>query len=83
MSVLREGQRVRVKSIDSKGRIFYINQADYYEDHFLPIQIELDTPYSEHGQTMYRTDIKDIVRLKPKKKPKKVVDDDEFDFTDL
>lgn len=90
----KEGMRVKVKSVEQKGKIFYIDHASLYLPHFLPIQVELDQPYDEHGQRMYRTDIKDLVRLKKKttgieekpkkKKVKKRVkkDDDLFDFTD-
>lgn len=41
-----------------------------------PIQIELDKPYGDANQTMYRTDVSDIVKLKKKKKVK----EEEFDI---
>ena len=90
MKPLKEGQRVRVKGIDIKGRIFFIDQPNYWNEHMRPIQVELDKPH-EHGQTMYRTDVQDIVRLKPKKKQepakkkKKAVKKNEgltFDFSE-
>lgn len=79
MKNFREGQRVRVKSLNIKGTIFYVDQPDYFNHHFHPIQVTLDKPYDDLGQTMYRTNIRDIVKLKPKKK----VDDDVFfDFSE-
>ncbi len=80
MKMFKENQRVRVKSIDIKGVITYIEQKDYFNHHMHPIQIELDKPYGLADQTMYRTNVKDIVGLKKKTKPK--VDDDViFDFS--
>lgn len=80
MKVWKENQRVRVKSIDIKGVITYIDQANYFNHHMLPIQLELDKPYGLAEQTMYRTDVKDIVGLKKKKK--QITDDVIFDFTE-
>lgn len=76
-SLLKEKQRVRVKSLNIKGRIVYIEHPLYYQHHMRPIQIELDEPWGDAGTYIYRTDIKDIVKLKKKKKPK---EDDEFDI---
>lgn len=63
----KEGDRVRVKSLDIKGRVMYVDQPTLYQHHFSPIQVTLDKPY-EDGQCMYRTDLKDIAFLKKKKK---------------
>lgn len=76
MSLLKLKQRVRVKSINAKGKIFYIDQPDYFNHHNRPIQVELDKPYGDADQTMYRTDVLDIVKLKKKKKVK----EEEFDI---
>lgn len=78
MKILEEGQRVRVKSVNIKGTIFYIDQPNYFNHHFHPIQITLDKPYDDLGQVMFRTNVKDIVKLKPKKQ---VDDDVYFDFS--
>lgn len=77
MKPLIEGQRVRVKGLDIKGRITYIDKPNYFNHEFHPIQIELDKPYDEIGQTMYRTNVKDVVKLK-KKKP---IEEEWFDFS--
>lgn len=91
----KKGDRVRLKSVNIKGTIFYVDNRHLFVDHFYPIQVELDKPYDENGQTMYRTNLPDIVRLKKKKpteeKPKKAkaikkkkkaksFDDEEFIF---
>lgn len=97
MELLKEGQRVRVKSLNIKGKITYIDQPSYFLHHLRPIQIDLDKPYDDHiGQTMYRTDVKDVVRLKKKvkqdepksnkgngRKRKSRASEEVFDFTDL
>ena len=82
MKPLKEGQRVRVKSLNIKGRIFFIDAPNYFNHHLSPIQVELDKPHDEHGQTMWRTNVKDIVKLKPKattSNPNEVY----FDFSDI
>ena len=96
MKPLKLGQRVRVKSLNAKGEVFHIDNANYYAHHMLPIQILLDKPleddsYQMKGANWYRTDVKDIVRLKkkvveepvkPKKKKKKKKSEELiFDFT--
>jgi hypothetical protein len=86
MRILRENDRVRVKSLNIKGKIVYIDYPNIYNHFYSPFQIELDKPYDEHDQTVYRTSIKDIVALKkktgnePKKKvkKKKTFDDEWF-----
>lgn len=86
MKEVKKGMRVRVKSLNIKGKVFYINWPLLYADHMYPIQVELDKPYDEHGQTMYRTNLKDLVRLKKaatkpaKKKKKETFDDSVFTF---
>lgn len=80
MKVLKEGQRVRVKSLDIKGVITYVDFPNYYNHYMHPIQIELDKPQGLADQTMFRTNVKDIVRLK--KKPKIKLDDVMFDFSE-
>lgn len=67
MNMLKIGQRVRVKNLNIKGTIFYIDKPNYYVHHLSPIQVELDKPYDEHGQVMVRTNVKDVIKLKKKK----------------
>ena len=76
MKPLIEGQRVRVKGLNIKGSITYIDKPNYFNHEFHPIQVELDKPYDEHGWTMYRTNVKDIVKLK-----KKIKEEAWFDFS--
>lgn len=94
MMKLEEGQRVKIKPLAIKGVVTYINQKDYFNHHMRPIQVELDKPYDESGQTTYRTNMFEIVKLKKKDaagKPKKKrvavshvqEDEDVFDFTSL
>lgn len=78
MKPLKEGQRVRVKSLNIKGTVSFVDQPNYFLDYMHPIQVELDRPYDEHKQTMFRTNIKDIVRLKKKNKPEEIF----FDFSE-
>ena len=70
----KEGDRVRIKSIDIKGTVFYVDQPSLYQHHMSPIQVTLDKPY-EDDHCMYRTDLKDIAFLK-KKKPQPSFDDE-------
>lgn len=79
MSLLKLKQRVRIKSINAKGKIFYIDQPNYFNHFMSPIQVELDKAYGDGNQTMYRTDVTDIVKLKKKKKVVKE-EDDGFDI---
>jgi hypothetical protein len=64
------GSRVRIKSVNIKGRVFYIHTPDLYADHMHPVQVELDKPYDDSGQTMYRTNLHDLVVLKKATKKK-------------
>lgn len=77
MKPLEEGQRVRVKSVNIKGTIFFIDQPNYFNHHFHPVQITLDEPYDDLGQTMFRTNVRDVIKLKPKKPKEEVW----FDFS--
>lgn len=70
----KEGDRVRIKSIDIKGKVMYVDQPSLYQHHMSPIQVTLDKPY-EDDHCMYRTDLKDIAFLK-KKKPQPSFDDE-------
>jgi hypothetical protein len=65
--ILKEGTRVRVLSLDIKGKIFYIDYRMISYPHTYPVQIELDKPYDESGQTMYRTNFWDLKKLIKKK----------------
>lgn len=62
----REGDRIRVLSLDRKGTVFYVDSINLLRDYFNPIQVELDKPTDKHGQRMYRTGVKDIKILKKK-----------------
>lgn len=94
MEPLKIGQRVRIKSLDAKGEVFHIDQANYFAHHMLPIQVLLDKPleddsYQMKGANWYRTGVNDLARLKkktpvetkPKKKKKKKTDELIFDFS--
>lgn len=84
------GDRVKVLSLGIKGTIFYLDSPCLYLDYYNPVQVKLDKPRDIHGQLMYRTNVKDIKRLKkkvadkpkPKKKKKKkqTFDDEVFSF---
>ncbi|MEH7116888.1 hypothetical protein V7128_05600 [Neobacillus vireti] len=67
------GDRVKVnirnktswlKLKDAPATIFYIDHKTLYAHHLRPIQVELDDPYDEHGQTMLRVSVKEIKPLK-------------------
>lgn len=71
MKIIKSGDRVRIPSLNIKGTVFYVDHKHLYVNHFYPIQVNLDKPHCEDStQTMYRTNLKDIKRLK-KKKPRK------------
>lgn len=65
--MIKLGHRVFILSIKRKGRIEYIDKPRLSLPHFYPIQIALDRPYGECGQTMYRTSANDLKRVKKKK----------------
>lgn len=74
----KKGMRVRIKSINAKGKITYVDKANLTLDHFRPVQITLDKPFDplESGHknvNMYRTHVKDLVKLKKKKKAEDVI----------
>jgi len=56
--------RVRVISLGIKGSIFHIDWPSFRIPYFNPIQVELDHPYDDTGQRMYRTSFEDIVFVK-------------------
>ena len=71
--------RVRIKHLNIKGTVVYIAKEYLFANHMYPIQVKLDQPYDDSGQTMYRTNLKEIVKLKKKTtKKKKVSFDDEI-----
>lgn len=71
MGLIRVGNRVKARSIGIKGTVEYIDYPYLYRDHMYPIQILLDKPHDT--QMIYRTGLKDIIRLK-----KKVVDEPDY-----
>lgn len=58
------GMRVRIKSIDRKGEIFFIDWPHYNLPHMHPIQVKLDKPMD--GCIFYRSHQRDLAKLKPK-----------------
>lgn len=66
MKIPKKGTRMKVKSLGIKGTIFYVDNPNIYNHHMHPVQVELDKPYDESGQTMYRTNLKDLVSVKKK-----------------
>ena len=73
MELVKVGDRVKVKSLGIKGTVEYIDQPNLYRDHMYPIQIQLDKPWYDDGgggelpnAYMYRTGLRDIVKLKKK-----------------
>lgn len=63
-TIPKKGDRVRLKSVNIKGTVFYVDTPTLFANHMYPIQVELDKPHDEHGQTMYRTNLPDLVKLK-------------------
>jgi hypothetical protein len=65
----KEGDRVKVVSLNIKGTIDYINTASLYIDHEYPIQVDCDSPWDDNStQTIYRTNLRDLRALKKKVK---------------
>jgi hypothetical protein len=67
----KEGSRVKVLSLDIKGTITYIDTPSLFVDHFYPIQVELDEPWDKDSssvQRVYRTNLKDLRKLRKKVK---------------
>lgn len=61
------GQRVKVnveagayKLKDAVGVVFDVNNKELYEHHMLPVQVELEKPYDEHGHRMLRVSLVEI-----------------------
>lgn len=68
-SSLKEGQRVRIKSINAKGRICYIDWVRIHMPEMYPVQVALDKPY--RGGSMYRASGDDLVKLKKEAKSRR------------
>lgn len=67
LTKIKVGDRVKVNFIggdahlvDALGTVFYIHEADWSKDWFAPIQVELDEPWTEHGQRMLRVSRKEV-----------------------
>lgn len=67
LRLCEEGDRVivnidapayRVK--DALGTVTFVYKDALFLDEFCPIQIELDEPYEENGQTMIRATLKEV-----------------------
>lgn len=61
------GQRVKVnveagayKLKDVEGVVFDVNNKELCEHHMLPIQVELEKPYDEHGHKMLRVSLLEL-----------------------
>lgn len=63
-TTLKENDRVYMKTIEGEGwgRVVYIDRLSYSLHHTFPIQLELDQPYDDSGQTIYRVSLLDIVQ---------------------
>ncbi|WHZ05851.1 hypothetical protein QNH48_15020 [Neobacillus sp. YX16] len=67
MRPFRVGDRVVVNVVDGcwnlvdkRGTIFYIENKSLYVQHIPSIQVKLDEPYDDSGQTMFRVNVKEI-----------------------
>jgi len=67
----REGTRVRVLSLNIKGKISYIDYPNLFNHHMSPIQVQLDKPYDSSEQVIYRTDLKGLKAVKKGRKRSK------------
>lgn len=82
MKRLKKGRRVKIVSLGIKGKVVYVDEKNYFSHHLYPIQVELDKPYDESGQTTYRTNLLDLIKLKKKKAAQINEKDQElWDFT--
>jgi len=68
MRKLKEGDRVKVVSLGIKGTITYVEWNTLDLEHMNPIQLELDKTYDGSGHKTYRTSLKDLRRLRRKKR---------------
>jgi ribosomal protein L21E len=49
-----------IKLKNAPGTIFYIDNPNLYNHMFSPIQVELDEPWTEHGQRMLRVSLREL-----------------------
>lgn len=71
--VPQKGERIRIPSIGIKGTVEFVDTNNLFFNHFYPIQVLLDKPHDDSGQRMFRTNLKDIEKVKKKDKDKKKV----------
>jgi len=68
--MIKVGQRVKVKSLNIKGTVEYIDKPYLNRDYMYPIQVRLDKPYYKPVQPnsyLYRTGLKDLIIIKREK----------------
>lgn len=65
MYLPKEKHRVVVKTdwVEGTATVTFIDQANLYNHWVSPIQVELDRPYDDSGQTMYRCSLLEIAPL--------------------
>lgn len=70
MKMIKEGDRVRVVSLNIKGTVSYIDWRLIKYNHMYPFQIELDKAYDKEnsGHKTYRTERSDLRRLRRRKR---------------
>lgn len=76
---VKVGHRVFIRSIKRKGSVEYIDWPHLSLPYMYPIQIKLDRPYGDCDQSMYRTDAKDLKKLKDGKEVKAIWVDEATD----
>jgi len=77
------GDRVRIPSVNIKGKVEFVNTNDIFFNERCAIQVLLDKPYDDSGHLMLRTNLTDIKKLKKKKKepePEVAWDDEELSW---
>lgn len=59
---IRVGDRIRIETLEANGwgRVTFIDVARLLSHHTFPIQLELDEPYDDSGQVVYRVSLEDI-----------------------
>jgi len=69
--LIKVGDRVRVRSVDLKGKVTFIDVPRIHANHMYPYQIELDEPNPDpnfhgghHWIRTHRDDLRKLVRRK-------------------